>query len=186
MESYRYLPLASLIEEKVLVLHGGLFSIEDVELADLREYALFPLNYLGSIERWTCLLLESEKDIRNYSKIYCGVIPKRSKEYPRVQEVQESTLGGTSVKISSPETVRHVDESIILQDLSLLIRSHEKEEEGYTWHHGKKVITIFSASYYCGTNDNKVTRRVATSHASFLSRDLERENSHAIVANLPT
>jgi hypothetical protein len=39
---------------------------------------------------------------------------------------------------------------------NLLRRSHEKEEEGYAYHHNDKLITIFSASNYCGSNDNKV------------------------------
>src|SRR5690554_1188809 len=40
-------------------------------------------------------------------------------------------------------------------NLSLMIRSHELKEGGYEEFHEGKLITVFSASYYCGTNKNK-------------------------------
>lgn len=38
--------------------------------------------------------------------------------------------------------------------LSLVVRSHEVKDEGYSWHHKGKLITIFSAPNYC---DNVMT-----------------------------
>ena len=44
--------------------------------------------------------------------------------------------------------------------LELLIRSHELTPEGYYVAHNGKLITVFSASHYCGTNRNKGRRSV--------------------------
>ncbi|GAB5365686.1 hypothetical protein AAMO2058_001079200 [Amorphochlora amoebiformis] len=38
--------------------------------------------------------------------------------------------------------------------LNLLVRSHEKKESGFQRHFGGKVLTVFSASNYCGDNGN--------------------------------
>lgn len=40
-------------------------------------------------------------------------------------------------------------------NLELVIRSHELVDEGYIGWHGDKLYTLFSASYYCGSNNNK-------------------------------
>jgi len=37
--------------------------------------------------------------------------------------------------------------------LGLIVRSHEFCD-GISLNHGGKVVTIFSASFYCGTNNN--------------------------------
>lgn len=39
--------------------------------------------------------------------------------------------------------------------LNYVVRSHECVDEGYEVLHNGLVITIFSASFYCNTNDNK-------------------------------
>jgi hypothetical protein len=41
-----------------------------------------------------------------------------------------------------------------MNNLHTLIRSHELEDDGYALLHNRQCITIFSASYYCGSNDN--------------------------------
>jgi len=40
-------------------------------------------------------------------------------------------------------------------NLVLLVRSHEMVDEGFKYLHHDKVITLFSASNYCGTNENQ-------------------------------
>jgi len=40
-------------------------------------------------------------------------------------------------------------------NLELLLRSHQLCNTGRKYNHLKFVMTIFSASYYCGINNNK-------------------------------
>ena len=37
--------------------------------------------------------------------------------------------------------------------LQLLIRSHERKEQGYQVHHNGRCLTVFSAPNYCGTKN---------------------------------
>jgi len=39
--------------------------------------------------------------------------------------------------------------------LKLLVRSHEVRDEGYSWEHGRRLITVFSAPNYCGMMRNQ-------------------------------
>jgi hypothetical protein len=52
--------------------------------------------------------------------------------------------------------------------LELVIRSHEMVPWGYSVAHDHKVVTVFSASSYCGTNDNFGTRLLQ--HSSLRSQ----------------
>jgi protein phosphatase len=39
--------------------------------------------------------------------------------------------------------------------LNLMVRGHECVADGYQWHFDEKLLTVFSASNYCGTSGNK-------------------------------
>ena len=39
-------------------------------------------------------------------------------------------------------------------DIDLLCRGHQVQEDGYQFFAGRKLVTIFSASNYCGEFDN--------------------------------
>jgi protein phosphatase len=40
-------------------------------------------------------------------------------------------------------------------NVELVVRSHQMMHTGYKFHHQQKLLTVFSASSYCGKNDNQ-------------------------------
>ena len=64
----------------------------------------------------------------------------------------EPSSRGSGIHWGPDVTANYLDS----HGLSLLIRSHEMIDEGYRIGHNSKCVTLFSASYYCGTNQNKV------------------------------
>lgn len=39
--------------------------------------------------------------------------------------------------------------------VDLIVRSHQMMHSGFKFHHNQKLLTVFSASSYCGKNDNQ-------------------------------
>ena len=123
---FNFLPVAALIDEKILCMHGGLSP----ELKNLQN--------IENISRPTeipdtgllCDLLWSdpEKDILDYDENDRGV----------------SVVFGEKV----------VEDFNKKNDLDLIIRAHQVVDEGYEFFANRQLITIFSAPNYCGEFDN--------------------------------
>lgn len=61
-----------------------------------------------------------------------------------------------------------------LNNLSMIIRSHEVKDEGYEITHNGKLVTIFSAPNYCDSVNNKgayihITPQLEMSYVQFLA-----------------
>ncbi|GES96794.1 serine/threonine-protein phosphatase 5 [Rhizophagus clarus] len=128
-ETFSTLPLAHLINQKILVVHGGLFSRDDVTLDDIRNIDRFGKKQLehGSL---MCELLWSD---------------------PQAQPGRGPSKRGVGIQFGPDVT-----ESFLKRNnLDLLIRSHEVKENGYVIEHNGKCITVFSAPNYCDTIGNK-------------------------------
>jgi protein phosphatase len=126
------LPLASLIQKTVLVVHGGLFREEGITLDMIKtiDYRRQPPKH-GETPfdaRFEDLLWSDPRDIvgRDHSSRGAG------------------TQFGTDVTKAF----------LVANNLKLIIRSHEVKPQGYELMHDHSLITVFSASNYCGTNDN--------------------------------
>ena len=123
---FNFLPVAALIDEKILCMHGGLSP----ELKNLQN--------IENISRPTeipdtgllCDLLWSdpEKDLLDYDENDRGV----------------SVVFGEKV----------VEDFNKKNDLDLIIRAHQVVDEGYEFFAKRQLITIFSAPNYCGEFDN--------------------------------
>ncbi|BFG14117.1 hypothetical protein CerSpe_003910 [Prunus speciosa] len=125
-ECFNCLPVAALIDEKILCMHGGLSP------------ELNNLNQIKSLQRPTdvpdsgllCDLLWSDpsKDIQGWGPNERGV---------------SFTFGAD-----------RVTEFLRKHDLDLICRAHQVVEDGYEFFANRQLVTIFSAPNYCGEFDN--------------------------------
>ena len=127
-EFYKFLPLGHVINNKILVLHGGLFSKEGVTISELKK-----------INRFI--------DIHDDNSLICELLWSD----PRDIEGWTPSERGAGVFFGQDVTEKFLNEN----KLDLLIRSHEVKMEGYEIQHGGKVITLFSAPNYYDLYRNK-------------------------------
>ena len=125
-ELFNFLPVAALIDDKILCMHGGLSP-------DLKS-----INNITEIQRPTdipdtgllCDLLWSDPD-------------KEATEY-------DENDRGVSV-IFGEKVVTDFNKK---NDLDLIIRAQQVVDDGYEFFANRQLITIFSAPNYCGEFDN--------------------------------
>ncbi|XP_037072171.1 serine/threonine-protein phosphatase 5-like [Pollicipes pollicipes] len=126
-EVYNWLPLCHVLNGRVFVTHGGLFSRDGVTLAELRalERGRQPPE-----EGLMCELLWSD---------------------PQPQPGRGPSKRGVGCQFGPDVT----DEFVRTNRLDYVVRSHEVKATGYEVAHGGKCITVFSAPNYCDTMNNK-------------------------------
>lgn len=128
-ESFTKLPLGALIAEKYLVLHGGLFSSDDVTIDDLRKINRFAQRQPGQE----------------------GLMMEMLWTDPQPENGRSMSKRGVGLQFGPDVTKRFCDKN----GLSAVIRSHEVRDEGYSVEHNGQLITVFSAPNYCDSLRNK-------------------------------
>ncbi|KAJ1687540.1 hypothetical protein LUZ63_018930 [Rhynchospora breviuscula] len=126
-EVFCYLPLAHVINGKVFVVHGGLFSTDGVKLDEIRSIDRFRE---PPEEGLMCEILWSD---------------------PQPQPGRGPSKRGVGLSFGADVTKRFLEDN----SLSLVVRSHEVKDEGYEIDHDGKLITVFSAPNYCDQMGNK-------------------------------
>lgn len=121
------LPLGCVLGGKVFVVHGGLFSSDDVKIADLKSINRFrePPD-----EGPMCEMLWSD---------------------PAPTSGRSPSKRGVGVAFGEDVTKAFLERN----GLELLVRSHEVKDEGFEVDHGGCCITVFSAPNYCDQMGNK-------------------------------
>ncbi|KAK4300299.1 hypothetical protein Pmani_027485 [Petrolisthes manimaculis] len=126
-EVYNWLPLAHCLNSRVLVMHGGLFSTDDVTLDDIR------------------------KTERNRQPPETGIMCELLWSDPMPGKGRAPSKRGVGIQFGSDITWNFLEKN----NLEYIIRSHEVKSEGYEVTHGGNCITVFSAPNYCDTMGNK-------------------------------
>lgn len=119
-EVYNWLPLCHLLNKRVLVMHGGLFSDDNVTLDDLKKIIR---NRQPPDEGLMCELLWSD---------------------PQQAMGRAPSKRGVGIQFGPDVTEKFCK----LNKLDYIIRSHEVKMLGYVEEHDKKCITVFSAPNY--------------------------------------
>ncbi|XP_078429248.1 protein phosphatase 5.2 [Wolffia australiana] len=126
-EVFCCLPLAHVINHKVFIVHGGLFSVDGVKLSDIR-----------NIDRFR----EPPEE-----GLMCEVLWSDPQPLPG----RGPSKRGVGLSFGGDVTKRFLEDN----NLELVVRSHEVKDEGYEIEHGGKLITVFSAPNYCDQMGNK-------------------------------
>ena len=133
-------PLCAVIQHKVFVCHGGLFRDDNVTLADL-----------DAINRKR----EPPLGGRSYEdRLYEDILwsdPRPTPSYPKHLLKRRSSDRGAGCEFGPQVTAQFC----ALNQIALVVRSHECVADGFEVLHDGRLITIFSASRYCGTQTNK-------------------------------
>jgi len=129
-EVFDWMPLAALIDDRILCLHGGLGR------------NISSLQQIESIAR-PLRMSESEKEI--WDILWSDPTPNDG-----VEGVQPSQRGPGLVAFG-PDRVQEFCNATGVQ---LIIRAHECVMDGFERFAGGKLLTVFSAANYCGTARN--------------------------------
>lgn len=125
-EAFNWLPLGYVLDKRVLVVHGGLFSEDGVTLDDLRRV---DRNREPPDEGLMCEALWSD---------------------PAPGKGRMPSKRGVGLQFGEDVTAAFLDAN----GLDLVVRSHEVKEEGYEVAHGGRLVTVFSAPNYCDAMGN--------------------------------
>ena len=126
-QTFRCLPLGAVLGGKVFVVHGGLFSRDDVTLDELR-----------ALDRFR----EPPDE---------GPMTEMLWSDPQPMLGRAPSKRGVGVGFGADVTRAFLQRN----GLQLVVRSHEVKEEGYEVTHDGLCVTIFSAPNYCDSMGNK-------------------------------
>uniref|UniRef100_A0A8D0EMW8 Serine/threonine-protein phosphatase n=1 Tax=Strix occidentalis caurina TaxID=311401 RepID=A0A8D0EMW8_STROC len=145
---FSWLPLATIIDSKVLILHGGISDTTDLDFLNALERSKvrnhIHVGVIFSLKNLAVQMLRS-----NFC--YLQILDILWSD-PRSQNgctPNKSRGGGCYF---GPDVTAKLFERY---NLKMLIRSHEFKPEGYEISHDGKVITIFSASNYYEEGSNR-------------------------------
>lgn len=125
-DCFNCLPVAALVDEKILCMHGGLSP----ELASMEQIkrVIRPTEVPDTGLLCDLLWSDPDKDIVGWGENDRGV----------------SFTFGSDV----------VDSFLQKHDLDLICRAHQVVEDGYEFFAKRQLVTLFSAPNYCGEFDN--------------------------------
>lgn len=126
-ELFCLLPLCHVVNRKIFVVHGGLFSKDNVSLADI-----------AAVDR------DREPPEE-------GLMAEMMWADPVAIRGRHASKRGMGLSFGPDVTEKFLN----LNNLQMVVRSHEVKDEGYEVEHGGKLVTVFSAPNYCDQMGNK-------------------------------
>uniref|UniRef100_A0A1A9VSD6 Serine/threonine-protein phosphatase with EF-hands n=1 Tax=Glossina austeni TaxID=7395 RepID=A0A1A9VSD6_GLOAU len=143
-EVYRWLPLGSLIDDRVLVVHGGISDQTD-------------LNIIKKLDRSKYISIlrppvEGQASLEENAKIeWQQIFDIMWSDPQHVDGCVPNVLRGAGTYFGPDITSQFLKK----HKLQLLVRSHQCKIDGYEVNHNDLVVTIFSASNYYAIGSNR-------------------------------
>lgn len=148
-EVFNWIPLAAVVENKVMVVHGGLFKEDNVSLNDIEKIDRNrepPDSGLMSDLSTSHFLLYLNDHL--YALTTLKIIVWAD---PQPFHGRGTSKRGIGLAFGPDITKAFLE----YNNLELLVRSHEVKDDGYLVEHDGKCITVFSAPNYCDQMGNK-------------------------------
>lgn len=134
-ESFGSLPYCTLINKEYLVMHGGLFSEEDITIDDIKKINRF----------------KNSNGNNKHQPPKKGIEMELLWTDPQDEDGLSPSKRGIGMQFGPDITERFCKKN----GLKAVIRSHEVRDNGYEWQHNNKLCTVFSAPNYCDVQGNK-------------------------------
>jgi len=144
-EVFHVLPLAYCLGKKVLVVHGGLFSRDDVTLDDIRK-------------------IDRRREPPDE-----GLMSEIMWSDPQAMPGRAPSKRGVGLSFGPDVTANFLERN----NLKLVVRSHEVRDEGFEVEQGGKLVTVFSAPNYCDQMGNKGAFLRFDSELNYVVRQFE-------------
>lgn len=146
-EIFRYLPLATVIEDQILVVHGGLFHREGVTLDDINAVDRLEYKVPQSRPEMDVRMMNREEDLEVIGHCILWSDPDIDDCLPQPQPNPR----GAGV-LFGPDMARSF---LLANKLKMVVRSHECVEQGFDQPYEGEMegacATVFSASNYGGS-----------------------------------
>ncbi|CAD7947509.1 unnamed protein product [Amoebophrya sp. A120] len=156
LRNYAVMPLATLLKEsKIFIVHGGLSRVTDNFLQTLL-----------TLDRQTrcCYAIPDTPSHSNPETCFLDAMwaDPAPDEGDRSIGISPSSRGPQLIQFGKDVTKKFLKQS----DCKLVIRSHQLPDnnDGVQFHHDRRLITVFSASNYCGIHGNQGAILVLTRH----------------------
>ncbi|KAI7830097.1 Serine/threonine-protein phosphatase 5 [Kickxella alabastrina] len=138
-ETFEALPIAHLIQGKIFVVHGGLYSRETAKNSGLPDGdGVVRLDELRELPRF-------------HQPQHTKLLNESLWSDPQDQEGRAPSPRGTAIQYG-PDVTK---EFCATNGLTMVIRSHQQMDEGYEIAHDGQMVTVFSAPNYCDSGTNK-------------------------------
>jgi diadenosine tetraphosphatase ApaH/serine/threonine PP2A family protein phosphatase len=148
---FDWLPFAALVEEKVLVVHGG---IGDGHWAD--RAGVTDIDWLCKLEcrpvKDEIFLHDTPRDKTLMNIVWSDPINSDAGERPAGWQphYRQGQRGTDILSFDSQVT----EEFCVRNKISMILRGHEVAKKGYEMMHSGRLCTVFSARNYCGRHNN--------------------------------